>query len=249
MITQCSIRHLFAIPTGSTDLNTPSISQADKTSMLDISRSFILRRCNHHTLPEPLSTLECYRSFVDPNEQGTNKHRYILAAQDDTVRSWARGVRGVPVIYVKRSVMVMEPMAHASIGVREREEKGKLRAGVKKITGNTGVLGKRKREEENGDEDDNAESTQIKKKKKAYGAKGPNPLSIKKKKARPNEGSTNKTADTSITDDRPKASAGAGNTTADDVKKKRSKKHEIHDAAEHKAADSIRAHHVSIETG
>ena len=249
MITQCSIRHLFAIPTGSTDSSTPPTTQADKTSMLDISRSFILRRCNHHTLPEPLSTLECYRSVVDSNDRGTNKHRYVLAAQDDTVRSWARGIRGVPVIYVKRSVMVMEPMAHASIGIREREEKGKLRAGVKKFTGDNGVLGKRKREEENGEGDDNNESTQVKKKKKAYGAKGPNPLSVRKKKSKTNEGSTNETTGASITDDRLKSSAEAGNTTANDVKKKRSKKHKIYDAAEHKAADSIRGHPDPIETG
>jgi U3 small nucleolar RNA-associated protein 23 len=186
VITQCSIRHIYALPTApynsvSSSESTSNISAADKTALLAISRTLTLRRCNHHTLPDPLSTLECYQSVIDAKGSGTNKHRYILAAQDEEVRQWARGVKGVPMIYVKRSVMVMEPMSGASASVRTGNEREKLRGGVKK---NLPLKRKRDDVEEDEGREKDAEERQPKRKKKTYGAKGPNPLSVKKKKVK-----------------------------------------------------------------
>lgn len=91
-----------------------------------------------------------------------------------SIRAGARSIPGVPVIYVKRSVMVLEPMSAPSENVRDGVEKGKFRVGLDEQS----ALGKRKRGE-SGEEDG--------KKKKQKGtkkAKGPNPLSVKKPKKR-----------------------------------------------------------------
>ena len=101
----------------------------------------------------------------------------------------------MPGVYVKRSVMVMEPMADASVGVKEGLERGKFRIGLR---GKGQIAGtKRKRydstnEAEIGDAEMRSliESTgqpdkmEALKKRKARGPKGPNPLSIKKPRKR-----------------------------------------------------------------
>lgn len=146
------------------------------------------RRCNHHELDQPLSTIECLSGVIDPKGSGTNKNRYIVASQEEEVRRYCRGLKGVPLIYVKRSVMVMEPMSEGSVGVRESAEKEKFRQGLR---GRVAGLGKRKRDDEGlGDGDGvkngesasavNGEAEVVQKKKKARGPKGPNPLSVRK---------------------------------------------------------------------
>jgi U3 small nucleolar RNA-associated protein 23 len=37
----------------------------------------------------------------------------VVASQDDEVRRHMRAIPGVPLVYVRRSVMVMEPMAES----------------------------------------------------------------------------------------------------------------------------------------
>src|SRR5215471_11906793 len=49
---------------------------------------------------------------------------------NNTLRRGARAIPGVPIIYVKRSVMVLEPMSVPSEGVRVGLERGKFRTGV-----------------------------------------------------------------------------------------------------------------------
>lgn len=148
------------------------------------------RRCNHHTLDEPLSTLKCLSSVIDPKKSLTNKNRYVVASQEEEVRRYCRGVKGVPLVYVKRSVMVMEPMSGESANVREGIEKSKFRSGLRGR--GTGLLGKRKREDDHRSDSDTVESKEMRdivqgnqnaiKTKKSRGPKGPNPLSIKKPK-------------------------------------------------------------------
>ena len=146
------------------------------------------RRCGHHTLDEPLSTLDCLSSVIDPKNSLTNKNRYVVASQDEEVRRFCRDVRGVPLVYVKRSVMVMEPMAEGSVGVRDGIERSKFRSGLR---GKGSLsLGKRKRGEDEGSEMNVTEGKQANSgagsdekaaiKKKMKGPKGPNPLSVKK---------------------------------------------------------------------
>lgn len=127
--------------------------------------------------------------MIDPKSVNTdqglvNKFNYIVAVQDEAVRRWCRGVRGVPLVYVKRSVMVMEPMNEGSLGVREGVEKGKMRSGLRGRVGDA-LLGKRKRGDgdEIGEGQEGAdEVAKTEKKARKKGPKGPNPLSVKKPK-------------------------------------------------------------------
>jgi len=183
VITQCSIRHLYTLT---------SIPQPQKDALILRAKSMERRRCNHHTLEHPLSTLECLSSVVDPKESQTNKNRYVVASQEEEVRGHCRAIKGVPLVYVKRSVMVMEPMAESSLGAREGFEKGKFRAGIRNRGANPGEKRKRAEdestEEEIGDEqgretvgdDRKVDGTTLAEKKKSKGPKGPNPLSMKK---------------------------------------------------------------------
>lgn len=172
MITQCCIRHLYNAP-----------ADPHKDEWIEAAKQAERRRCGHHELPEPLSTLECMQSVVDPKGSGFNKHRYVVASQDDTVRRKMRTIVGVPLVYIARSVMILEPMADVTAGVREREEKAKIKAGLgaRRTTG-TGAGEKRKRDEGDSDSDVQAGAASGPKKQKQKGPKGPNPLAVKKSK-------------------------------------------------------------------
>ncbi|KAK6958366.1 hypothetical protein Daesc_001165 [Daldinia eschscholtzii] len=179
MITQCSMRHLYGRK------SEPGVEAAIEQAKNQFER----RRCGHHPdeYPEPLSTLECLQSVVDPKNNGVNKHRYVCAINDETVRAKLRQVAGTPLIFIRRSVMIMEPMAHVSAKIRSKDEKSKFRAELRTPDN------KRKREDNDSDEEDagqaaprTVETDKPKKKKKAHGPKEPNPLAVKKKKSKPN---------------------------------------------------------------
>ena len=175
------MRHLYLLPTSTPTVSAPSpsaMTASNKNAIIDLARTFERRRCNHHILDEPLSTLECFTSVVDPKGSGTNKNRYVVASQEEEVRRWARGVKGVPSVYVKRSVMVMEPMSGGSLGIREGTERGKLKGGIKR----GGELGEKKRKREEEGEEQGKDEKEVKKKRRIRGVKGPNPLSVKKAK-------------------------------------------------------------------
>lgn len=173
VITQCSIRHLYSL--------SPS-EFPHKDASIDLAKTFERRRCNHHELPEPLLEKECIESVVIHN--GGNKHRYCVATQSSEIRQLLRAVPGVPLVYINRSVMIMEPMAPISAMKREREEMGKFRLGIKDARPKpAGAKRKRVEGEESGGEGAEGEKDGVeKKKKKRKGPKGPNPLSVKKKK-------------------------------------------------------------------
>ena len=172
------MRHLYLLPTStpiSSALSTSTMTMSNKNALIDLARTFERRRCDHHTLDEPLSTIACFTSVIDPKGSRTNKNRYIVASQEEEVRRWARGIKGVPSVYVKRSVMVMEPMSEGSLGMREGAERGKLRGGIRKV-GEQGEK-KRKRVEES---EEQVQDEKEAKKRRTRGLKGPNPLSVKK---------------------------------------------------------------------
>ena len=183
VITQCSIRHLY-------NLSAHDVPASLKEILIITAKRMERRRCNHHELEEPLTPLECMSSVIDPKSSGTNKNRYVVASQREELRRFCRGLKGVPLIYVKRSVMVMEPMSEGSVGVRESTEREKFRQGIR---GRVAGLGKRKREDQDQEElpglndaERNAvvgDEEQRPKKNKPRGAKGPNPLSVKKPQA------------------------------------------------------------------
>lgn len=175
MITQCSIRHLYALD---------PVEFPSKDRLIDIAKRFERRKCGHHELEEPLSEKECFDSVMLKN--GQNKHRYVIATQDKEIRSQFKTVPGVPSIVINRSVMILEAMNKVTKHKRDGMEREKFSKGIVDARAAEKVLKKRKRE----DEEDAAEGAEgavegeakEKKKKKKRGEKGPNPLSVMKKK-------------------------------------------------------------------
>ena len=230
MITQCEIRKLYA------DKTDPAVKEA-----IELAKTFERRRCGHHPdeYPEPLSTEECLLSVVDPKGSGLNKHRYVVACQDTDLRRLLRTVRGTPLVYIKRSVMILEPMADETAQVRAREERSKFRAEIKN------ALGKRKRDKDDEEEDgsvdgkDRGHGASIpakddKKKKKGKGPKGPNPLSMKKAKKATQDPSAQNKSDKST----------AGTETTAPAKRKRRRKSKAKgdgDATETKTTEATTA--------
>ncbi|KAJ4394141.1 hypothetical protein N0V93_003358 [Gnomoniopsis smithogilvyi] len=178
LITQCSMRHLYA-----------QNKDGSLERIIDKAKGFERRRCGHHPeqYPEPLSTAECLASVVGP----TNKHRYVVASQEQEVRAQFRRIAGVPLVYISRSVMILEPMAHATAKIVQKGERSKFRAEFRDPAAKTGE--KRKRDDddsEGSDEEDGVEKkseAEKKKRKKRKGEKGPNPLAVRKPKKQPQE--------------------------------------------------------------
>lgn len=152
MITQCCMQALYL---------------TKNQAAIDLGKSFERRRCNH-SIKDPKSPQECIESVV--NVDGVNKHRYIVATQALDLRKKLRAVPGVPLIFMNRSVMVMEPASHASLRAATLSENAKLTGGLN--DSKIGLIQKEAKEEQ--------EEGQPPKKKKR-GPKGPNPLSVKKK--------------------------------------------------------------------
>ncbi|KAI0391572.1 Fcf1-domain-containing protein [Xylariaceae sp. FL0594] len=170
LITQCSMRHLYARN------KEPGVAAVIEFAKERVER----RRCGHHPTdyPEPLKEAECLHSVVDPGNKGVNKHRYVCAINDNELRSSLRSIQVVPLLYIRRSVLIMEPASSQTVKARSRDEKAKFTAELKMIGG------KRKRDPTDSDDDNHGTSEQAStKKKKPRGPKEPNPLSVKKKKS------------------------------------------------------------------
>lgn len=174
MITQCCIKELYD-------------AKADPS--IRLAKSMERRRCGHVDAPEtPTSCiLECV---------GTrNKNRYIVATQDQKLREKLRRVPGVPLVYINRSVMILEPPSPATLMIKEIREKAKLGLSQEEAE----ILGKRKRpaskevsadatSDNDSSEDESAEKargqgTEQRPRKTRKGPPGPNPLSAKKPKS------------------------------------------------------------------
>jgi len=159
-------------------------------SVIESAKRFERKRCGHHDLEQPLSALECLKSCVDPKGAGVNSHRYIVATQEPEIRSKMRSIPGVPLIYITRSIVLLEPMSGVSTDTRERAEREKFRDGIRGTR-------KRKRDEQEdtlvgeevpGRARQDQDGPRVREKGKwAKGPKGPNPLSVKKSKKRENQ--------------------------------------------------------------
>ncbi|OXV05520.1 hypothetical protein Egran_06712 [Elaphomyces granulatus] len=159
-----------------------------------------LRHCSHNDDDSPIDEVDCLISLICPNsETMRNREHYTLATADppalpeanatnprtrkraqaakeglnqraSALRAKARSIPGVPIIYVKRSVMILEPISAHSEKVRLGVEKSKFKTGLESTAS---VVGKRKR-----DEDEPKGERGVKR------AKAPNPLSVKRPKKR-----------------------------------------------------------------
>ncbi|KAF2001171.1 hypothetical protein P154DRAFT_490526 [Amniculicola lignicola CBS 123094] len=221
MITTCDMRHLY----GAEPKDERLILQA---------KGYERRRCNHQDLDEPLSSLECLSDVVDPKSSLTNKHRYVVASQDPRVRAHMRKIAGVPLIYISKSVVILEPMGTATEKLREREEKAKFKAGLKgRRSANVPNVGqKRKRDEDDDTTHDqgggsiaeqstgNARPRKIRK-----GPKAPNPLSMKKAKKAPQDEPKKARRTEDEASHIPPADSEPSNPGGEPAKRKRKRKH------------------------
>lgn len=177
-----------------------------------------LRYCKHRDAEGvergPLAEGECLVDLLSGQAKGNevvrNKQHYVLGTAEQGVgeaeakgsgrgtgkgrgelelRERARAIPGVPIVYVKRSVMVLEELSGASEAVRRGDEKQKFKEGL-------GLANVRKRKRGQEDDDDNGDMEvedevlrELLKEEdvqrptaRGFGrAKGPNPLSVKKK--------------------------------------------------------------------
>ncbi|KAJ5103906.1 rRNA processing protein [Penicillium argentinense] len=162
-------------------------------------------------------------------DEEREEERAVRRAQ--MLRFRARSIPGVPIIYVKRSVMVLEPMSSPSENVRDNAEKAKFRFGLGDAASD--------------------KPTEEPKKKKGPKVKGPNPLSVMKSKKKvvagpaitPKKGKSLKnTEETSKNDD---AAEQPGGEEAGASKPKRRRRHHHKNAAPHGNDDAA----PSTETG
>ena len=169
-----------------------------------------LRHCRHkNDEGEDLGIVSEARCLLDllagqphGNEHAKNKQHYILATADADereqrskgfidVRERARMIPGVPIVYVKRSVMILEEMSGVSERAIRKVEREKFGEG---LLGLADRKRKRGADEDGEDGEDDLYASEQLSGPKARGmsrAKGPNPLSVKKKKVKvsqPREG-------------------------------------------------------------
>ncbi|CCJ31518.1 unnamed protein product [Pneumocystis jirovecii] len=152
MITQCCIQKLY---------------ETKQQDIISLAKTYERRRCNHRD--NYLSPEDCIYSIVNIN--GKNKHRYVVATQSLDIRTKLRSIPGVPLSYINRSVLILEPSSFSTLKARELQEQEKL--GLKEEESKK-ILGSKRKQEE----------ISLPKKKRRKGPREPNPLSVKKKKVR-----------------------------------------------------------------
>jgi U3 small nucleolar RNA-associated protein 23 len=76
-----------------------------KTAVHFARKRFQWRKCDHKD--DPVSAKECVQSMVGEK----NQHKFIVATQDAELRSILRRTPAVPLIYIKNSVCIMEPLS------------------------------------------------------------------------------------------------------------------------------------------
>ncbi|KAJ3215825.1 Small subunit processome component [Clydaea vesicula] len=130
-----------------------------------IAASMEKRKCNHYP---PKSPAECFQGILGEE----NKFRYCVATQDKNLRSILRKIPGTPLIYINKSVMILEPTSPATTKRAEELELEKS-----KPLSHEKILVLKKAELQQKESESNLAFNNKKKKPAA-----PNPLSCKKKK-------------------------------------------------------------------
>lgn len=173
-----------------------------KPMWLPLPEEVPLRYCKHKDdegkergiISEEECLVDLLSGQVKGNEIPKNKNHYILATaereeeqqknKDGTprrrrgidIREKARVVPGVPIVYVKRSVMILEEMSGSSEKIIRGVEKEKFKEGLIGA-----VRGLKRKRDDDSDSDSEDEAKKVKVEPKVKGVKGPNPLSVKKK--------------------------------------------------------------------
>ncbi|RKP23121.1 rRNA-processing protein Fcf1/Utp23, partial [Syncephalis pseudoplumigaleata] len=74
---------------------------------LAVARRMERRRCSHK---QPVSGAECIAEIIGDK----NEFNYCVASQDHALREQLRLVPGVPLLYERRSVLIVEPVSAAT---------------------------------------------------------------------------------------------------------------------------------------
>ncbi|CAG8449227.1 10367_t:CDS:2 [Ambispora leptoticha] len=124
------------------------------------------RGCSHFR--SPVSSAECLASIIG-NE---NEHRYGVATQNRKLRERLRGIPGVPLLYINRTVLIFEPPSYITLEKAKQIEIAKTLPSTDEINFLKMANSDAK----------NKIDIKPKTKKKRKGPKQPNPLSCKKPK-------------------------------------------------------------------
>lgn len=107
VITQCSIQHLY------------NGGQASQPAV-ELAQTFERRKCNHWEMKE--TDAECIQGIVGDE----NQYRYCVVTQSPALRNKLRKVPGVPLVFEKRGMILMEPPSDASVGRRKEVRRSYL---------------------------------------------------------------------------------------------------------------------------
>ncbi|ORX59404.1 hypothetical protein DM01DRAFT_1300686 [Hesseltinella vesiculosa] len=143
MVTECVIREL---------------QKQGEHGVAAVAKKFEVHKCKHKTAE---TSAKCILSLIDK----THRNNYGVATQDDSLRDPLHAIPGVPIIKVKNSMLILEPMSQASKQVVQKGEMEKTMPSASEA--------KRLNIQR-------PEATDMVHKKRK--AKAPNPLSMKKKK-------------------------------------------------------------------
>ncbi|BGP42075.1 hypothetical protein JCM10449v2_006077 [Rhodotorula kratochvilovae] len=170
MITQCCMQALYD-------------RGAEAQDVIDIAKGFERRKCNHlKARPED----ECLTAMAGD----ANKNRYVYATQSLALRQALRRVPGSPIIYIARSVLLLEAPSDQTLAKKRQMETAKLHVSPAELALITGqplpsAEPAASTSASATGEGDAAASAAAKKPRKPKGPKGPNPLSVRKKKSAP----------------------------------------------------------------
>ncbi|KAH9944452.1 PIN domain-like protein [Epithele typhae] len=139
------------------------LEEKDHPDAVALAKTFERRKCNHRT---PIPGDECLRSVVAP-----------LRARDAStdLRSALRAIPAVPIVHLNRAVMILEPPSDATLHTKALAEENALRPSEPE----TQAL-------------QSAAPAPAEPPRKKKGPKGPNPLSVKKKKPKVDAGTSSK---------------------------------------------------------
>ncbi|KAI8048297.1 Fcf1-domain-containing protein [Syncephalis plumigaleata] len=138
-----------------------------------ITRRMERRRCTHK---QPIAGSDCIAEIIGKK----NEFNYCVASQDYALREKLRLVPGVPLIYEKRSVLIVEPVSAATQLAAQKNEHKKQMAPKSEKDHIKKALDAVKLENRNGQTAEEAAAGNRPNKRKR--PKAPNPLAVKKKK-------------------------------------------------------------------
>ena len=148
--------------------------------LLKLLSQYKIQQCPHGLL----SPTNCIRDYIG----NKNQSKYFVATQDNFLRMQLRNIQGVPLIFFEQNMLLMDKPSKVSIEASERRENLKEDPQKKEKK----ILGEKKEEIKDFLIQEFKESKYYKRKQEEFKlnklmgnirkkAKGPNPLSVKKK--------------------------------------------------------------------